>query len=301
MDIQETDGVKFAVLLDGRRFVILGEPPNEIVRDYLMSSPECSVLVEGDKNSVRDILPEEIFAKIVALYVHTDLDQNLAELIARMGQLRWLLLSCNPVELDFRKLPQLEELRAAWHSKWAGSIASSSLKTLAISRLSSSYKDLETFSNMQRLEQLEIVQCQIESLSGVEKIPDLRALSVSYAPKLRNISALNSAKVLLETVKFENCQKIDSYEPLGQVRSLRKLVLTKCSPIPSLKIFSSLEKLTFISFVNTVVLDNDMRSLLRLPSLEYAGFLHRRGYNMKSEDIVEELNNRGQTPVPTEY
>jgi hypothetical protein len=209
-----------------------------------------------------------------------------------MGRLRWLLLGENPVELDFRKLPELKELRATWHSKWAGSIAASNLKTLAISKLPASFKDLETFSKMESLEQLEIVQCQIESLSGVEKIPSLRALSVSYAPQLRDISALDSAKALLETVKLENCGKISSYEPLGQVKSLRKLVLTKCSPIPSLQIFSELEKLKFISFVNTIVLDGNMRLLLLLPSLEYAGFLHRRGYNMKSEDIVDELKLR---------
>jgi hypothetical protein len=292
MDYQEYDGVKFAVQLDGSRFVLLEGPPNKIVRDYLLSSPECSVLVRAKNNSLCEILPDEVVEKIVALYVQIDLDQDAAELIGRMGQLRWLLLSCNPVELDFRKLPQLEELRAAWHSKWAGSIAASSLKTLAISRLPGSFKDLAIFSKMQRLEQLEIVQCQIESLSGVEEISSLRALSVSYAPKLRDISALDSPSILLETVKLESCRNISSYEPLGQVKSLRKLVLTKCSPIPSLQIFSELEKLKFISFVNTIVLDGNMRLLLLLPSLEYAGFLHRRGYNMKSEDIVDELKLR---------
>jgi hypothetical protein len=292
MDLQESDGVKFAVQLDGSRFVLLEGPPNKIVRDYLLSSPECSVLVRAKGHSLRDILPDDIIAKIVALYVQIDLDRNSAELIGRMVRLRWLLLSCNPVELDFGKLPQLQELRAAWHPKWAETLAASSLKTLASSRLPSSYKDLEIFSKMQHLEQLEIVQCQIESLSGVEKIPRLSVLSVSYAPKLRDISALNSAKVLLETVRLENCQKIESYAPLGQVRSLRKIVLTKCSPIPSLEIFSGLEKLKFISFVNTIVLDNNMRLLLQLPSLEYAGFLHRRGYNMKSEDVVDELKFR---------
>jgi Leucine-rich repeat (LRR) protein len=292
MDYQESDGVKFAVQLDGSRFVLLEGPPNKIVRDYLLSSPECSVLVRAKNNSLCEIVPDEIVEKIVALYVQIDLDQNAAELIGRMGRLRWLLLGENPVELDFRKLPELEELRADWHSKWAASIAASSLKTLAISKFPGSFKDLEIFSKMQRLEQLEFVQCQIESLSGVQEIPNLRVLRVSYAPKLRDISALNSAKVRLETVELGNCTKINSYEPLGQVKSLRRLILTKCSHIPSLQIFSRLEELKIITFVHTTVLDKNMRLLLHFPSLEYAGFLDCRGYNMTYKDVVGELKLR---------
>jgi hypothetical protein len=282
-------GVKVRVESDGRRWVTLGRKPDEATKQYLRSMEDCGIWVSSEAPTLRGLIPEEIVAKVRRLYLQAPLRPDDGQFISNMRALESLVAD-PPLALDFGKLVNLRELRAQWHPSWADTLSESVIEKLLVQGLRK-VVDLRVLANAENLTELEIVQSSIASLAGVQRLRSLRVFCVSYVPLMEDIAHLSKLPHL-ERVEFESCSRISSYAPLAQVANLRALKLTKCAPVPSLRLFRNLKRLDFISFVNTPILDNDTEVLTQFPALTYAGFLDKRGYNAKFATIDAVLSQR---------
>jgi hypothetical protein len=81
---------------------------------------------------------------------------------------------------------------------------------------------------------------------------------------------------------------LQDYGVLGEISSLKKIMLTNSGEIKSLSFINKLPNLKFISFVNTNVKDGD---LSYCEGIEYVGFNNKKHYNYKSEDFRRAQSN----------
>lgn len=205
--------------------------------------------------------------------------------LVTLKALRWLLLAGNKNKLDFSNFPHLEVLRAGWGTGLKNLDCCRKLRRLYFSKFNPKSKNLLSFSNLTSVEELELVQSTIESLEGVEKLIKLNALELYYMRNLEDFSSLLSLRKTLTKLRFGHCKKLEGIEKVAELGSLKALAITDCGEIPSIGFITRLKNLDFFSFVNTNVIDGDLTPLLDCKSLTFAGFLNKRHYSHKSEEI----------------
>lgn len=207
-----------------------------------------------------------------------------------LENLRGLRLHSPGAGIDFACFPNLEGFIGDWHAENRNLDKSHELRRLRIWKFNPRSQNLATIANIARLEDLELTQTSIASLSGLETLEDLRYFEIAYSPKLKSLSTLASCATGLRELSIEKAKNIKTYDPLGSVSRLRRLKLSSCAPMKSLKWIEGLQHLDFFSFVNTNVLDGNLSHLLKLPKLRYVGTMDKRHYNYKCDDLNAHIN-----------
>ncbi|MBC8061545.1 MAG: hypothetical protein H7Y18_12890 [Clostridiaceae bacterium] len=189
--------------------------------------------------------------------------------------------------LDFMNFPHLEIFLGKWHEKNQNLESCRDLRSIFINNYNSKTKDFCELKNIVRLENLHIIRSNIESLKGIETLKDLKKLMIAYAPKLKDIYDIGKAN--LREIEFAKTRKIEDYHLFGNIEYLRKIILDNCADIKDIKWISNLRNLDFFSFVETNIVDGDLNPLLDLPELRYVGYLNKKHYNFRMEEINDRL------------
>ena len=206
-----------------------------------------------------------------------------------LENLRGLYLEEPKSGIDFARFPLLERYVGGWHPDHRNLAGCRELRSLRLWAFNPPSGDLAPLAGILRLEELEINQTQIDSLAGMERLEDLRYLTVSRASRLESLDALAACAGLRE-LSMSGAKRIRSYLPLARLPRLRQLKLTGCTPMESLAWTAGMEHLDFFSFVDTDVRDGDLTPLLQLPRLRYAGSMNRRHYTPRIDALNAELN-----------
>ncbi len=202
----------------------------------------------------------------------------------QLRNLRGLRLENPGCGLDFSHFPRLEVFEGDWEKSNRNVSSCTELRTLRVWGLRSE-GDLQFLDALQKLEWLELVRPSIESLGGIERLEDLRVVKLFYPAKLKSIEALRDCTSRIRDFEMQNAKKVESYEPLGSLKGLRWLVLTACGPMDGLSWIRAAEELEFFSFVDTDIVDGDLRPILDLQRLRGVGTLDKRHYNIKFEEL----------------
>ncbi|MBP3327943.1 MAG: leucine-rich repeat domain-containing protein [Clostridia bacterium] len=149
------------------------------------------------------------------------------------------------------------------------------------------FKSLTGFCSSENLHVLDLLQCSVETLSGIAYFKNIENLSLCYNKRLSDISSLTEVANTLKTLSIENCPKITDFSVLSKLENLEHLYLTGSNEIESLSFIKNMKKLkTFLFSVN--VLDGDLTPCL---DLKYASCLKgRKHYNLKEKDLPKKLN-----------
>jgi hypothetical protein len=201
-----------------------------------------------------------------------------------LPSLRRLRIDGFKKEIDFTRIPELEELRLDWHPKFFSSLlACERLRTLGIG----CYKagDLEPFDKLASLEELIISQAPLESLAGIENFPKLARLSLDFIDHLNTLVPLNVCRSLL-SLTIDGAKNLRDISPLSGLRNLSDLGLQRCPHIKSLQPIRGLPRLQTIGLLETTSIeDGDLSVLETLPALKHASFVDRRHYTRKNADF----------------
>ncbi len=162
--------------------------------------------------------------------------------------------------LNYQKLPTLKELYIG----------------------TSAVKSIEDF-DLPNLIYLQIVQCGLTELRGIERSPKLERLNLWYMRKLSDISLLESA-ACLKSLDIENCPKITDFSIISNLKQLEYLKLKGKNELPSLDFLIGLDKLKYIALTMNV-LDGNIKPLL---NLQYVYAECKRHYNVKSKDLPKD-------------
>ncbi len=184
--------------------------------------------------------------------------------------------------IDLKNFPDIEMCGVAFSERLQGLESCSNLKSLTVSNYKSKTKDLSALPSLNNLEHLSLIKTDITTLHGIERYSNLKKLEIFSASKLEAIVALQALSNSLEEIQVEQCRKINDYEALGKVKSLKKIILSESGEIKSLAFVKELPRLEFISFWGTNVLDGNIKYC---EGINYVGFDNKKHYTHKSEQF----------------
>lgn len=135
--------------------------------------------------------------------------------------------------------------------------------------------DLTKFNMMNSLTSLELVQSKVKSLNGIEKMKNLKYLTLFYSSQLLSIQKISSLKKL-EYLEIRNCKKIENYKYLGKLNNLKRLSIYDCSALNDLSFINHQKKLEFVGLINTNVLDGNIEPLIKIKN---HGYTNKKNFN----------------------
>ena len=144
---------------------------------------------------------------------------------------------------------------------------------------------------------LELAHANVRSFRGISKLGSIRRLELHYCLKLESDAGLSEASGSLRWLHINQSKKFHLGDELLSLSKLRVLCLNNCAPLPDLEFLRRFPQLLDFRFVNTNVLSGDLAPILRHPTLCSVGFLHKRHYNMKFEEIELQLAERRKASI----
>lgn len=182
----------------------------------------------------------------------------------------------NNFPLDFKNLIQLETLYIKYSNKLKNINCLNNLKDLLLSSFNE--VDCEIISNLNLLKRLRL-SGNFTSLKGLENLKKLDTLNLSHCPKIVNIEAVSSLKVL-KKLHIEKCKLLSNFSVLKE-SSISELFI---SELDSLKFVSTMRNLESINFWDCK--DGNMNYLLNNKTLKKINFYpNKKHYTHSLEEI----------------
>lgn len=213
--------------------------------------------------------------------------KNLSALESLTNLERLTLLTYAETPIDFNKLPNLIECEFEWIHGSGSIFFCAGLQKLMLNCYSGS--DFTEIANLYNLQSLQVFNSRIKSLKGIEKLRNLKSLTLRNLKQLTSISTLCELKGLKE-LELYSCKKIENYSCIFELHHLTKLNLLDQGPIRSLSGIENLIELEqLVFFESTNILDGDLSALLNLKKLVNVAFQNRKHYNLKRENLPQWL------------
>ena len=86
----------------------------------------------------------------------------------------------------------------------------------------------------------------------------------------------------LEVLILDSCKKVKEYSDLENCKNLKKIVLSNCGDIPTLKWLLKLHKVKYFSFWDTKLVDGDTSPCF---NIDYVSFKNAKHYNHKEKEF----------------
>ena len=158
------------------------------------------------------------------------------------------------------------------------------LKILSVSQ-NKSFANLQTFDSCVNLQELNLLQCSVKNLGGIERFRNLKILSVNRCLSLTDMSNVAECAPSLQTLCVENCAKIKDFSFLFQLKNLEHLVLLGSNKLPDLAFLSSMKKLKTLTF-SMEVENGDLTPCLSVPYVDCLKARHY--YNLKNQNLPKQ-------------
>lgn len=208
--------------------------------------------------------------------------------LTTLSNLKWLSCSteygenfCHSTTIDYSELVMVQYLEI----NGKGHINSNSLPNLVDLRISEQKKKTKILSDYftsEKLRHLEIVQCNIDTLNGIDKAKNLKELNLYYLRNLKEIDAIKHVAESLEKLSIVNCNHISDLNIIGTLSNLKYLRISGNNEIPDLDFLLKLPNLKHFSF-SINVLDGNLTQCSNIPYV-YSE-INRKHYNLKDNEL----------------
>lgn len=209
-------------------------------------------------------------------------EYDVSELM-KMKELKLLDNRNIELEYDFLNFPELEVLIYTWIKKCKNISSLKKLKELSLWSYKPKSQDLIEFSEMSKIEELRIIQSNITTISGSEKMPNLNSL-ILISNRNLSLEDLDCIYPNVESLYIESCKKInDNFVKFFP--NLKKLEFSSNAPIDSLKnILENLKKLEYLNVAENDILESDNRYWKDYKNVKI-NFLDRKHHILKRKDF----------------
>lgn len=221
---------------------------------------------------------------------HVNLEDPFKDVSAleQLEHLHTLRLHPKIVWHDFSRFQNLTVLTAGYGQSFHGLEACHALETLKLRQVNAVTGDLTDLVNHRNLRQLALVDGQIQSLNGIEKIAQLERIELSYMTTLTDLNALLSLANVYSLELYSNANAVNS-DVIRLLLNLRVLKVFEGGDVRSLRFINDLPELEELSFVSTNIVDGDLSPLLQHPTLRTVSFLDKPHYSHQFSDINAHL------------
>ncbi len=206
--------------------------------------------------------------------------------------------------IDFSQLTTLEEIYGTLPPKAVAINSLSNLKKMQIWGYKPKEKNLEGFTSLQSLTDLELIRSNITSLEGIQGLKKLSRLALFRMRALTDIEAIRYLSENLTKLQIEAAKKIQDFSPIGKIQSLESLSLNDCGTIPSIRFTKHLPRLRSLVFAESTIVDGDVSPCI---GLEYVYFTEKKHYSHRLKEVtsahdrpsyIESLIQRDNEQVP---
>jgi hypothetical protein len=165
-------------------------------------------------------------------------------------------------------------------------------KYLNVRGFKSKHKNFEDFPANGSVKYVELSLSNITSFKGVSVLGKVKRVEVHYCLKLENDHGLSEISDSIEWLHINQSKKFSIGDELIGLSNLKVLCLNRCAPLQNLEFLDRFPQLLDFRFVDTNVIDGDLTPILRHPTLCSLGTLDKRHYNMRSDDLQNNLATR---------
>lgn len=277
------DGFKFQKGIDGSKKLIIESSKLDACIKYVLDGNIKSITINCFQGyELPDIhFLSKLSNVLEGLHLPETKFDN--QVVNTLHKLKFLGFADNKKDvIDLSNFPDLESLACDYSSRLKGLETCENLKDLTLTGYKSKSKDLSEMPLFLDLRELLLFKTDITTLQGIERFSNLKRLEIFSASKLEAIAALQALSSSLEEIQVEQCKKINDYEALEKVKSLKKIILSESGEIKSLAFVKELPLLEFISFWGTNVLDGNIKYC---EGINYVGFDNKKHYTHKSEQF----------------
>ena len=143
-------------------------------------------------------------------------------------------------------------------------------------------KELRYYFVSERLKYLDLYDCPLKNLNGIERARELQWMVLDGMTKLEDLSALESVADSLEALEIDHCGKIKDFSVLSKLKNLKHLELIGKNKLENLRFLDQMKKLETFTF-NMNVEDGDLAPCLRIPYVKSEN--NRKHYNLKDREL----------------
>lgn len=147
----------------------------------------------------------------------------------------------------------------------------------------------KTLSQVPKSDNLKFLQLNWANVTDfkiiTERFIKLKRLELQYCIKLLNDDHIDLLSESLENLNILQSKKFVAGENLLKLKKLKVLRLNECGPIQNLDFLKNFPNLEDFRFVNTNILDGNLKPILEHPSIKTVGFFNKRHYNIKDVEM----------------
>ena len=187
--------------------------------------------------------------------------------------------------INFDSIPIGEYINFDWKSEKWQAIDISKCRYLIIWHHSNKEKTFDNLPNIPELEYLEINWSNSISLEGLSKYKNLKRLELHCCIKLETLDGIETLNKGIEHIHFVQSKKLKGHSRIIKLQNLSTLCFNDCGVVDNINFVCKIPRLKDFRFVNTNVLNGDLKPLLANPKIENAGFLNKRHYSHKDTEI----------------
>jgi len=125
-----------------------------------------------------------------------------------------------------------------------------------------------------------------------ERFSKLKRLELHCCIKLQNDNFIDLLSEELEILHVHTSKKFQFNDKLIKLKNLKVLRLNDCAPIENLNFLNNFPKLQDFRFVNTNILDGNLKPILKHPTIKSVGFMNKRHYNIKDIEMEKLLTEK---------
>jgi len=141
---------------------------------------------------------------------------------------------------------------------------------------------------------LKFVRSNIHSLDGLSEFGKLKRVELDYCLKLHCDAGLSDLSESLEWLHIKTSKKFIPSKNLLSIKNLKVLCLNACGPLESLDFLENFPDLVDFRFVNTNVIDGNLRPILEHPNIVNVGMLDKRHFNLTRDEIKSHLEEKNE-------
>jgi len=281
--VESSGDRQFRILDWGRRRVLWidSERIEECLRFYRHEKLDGVVICPPEyRRKDIEFLREHPYIQgvVFLLFVRVDLSP-----LQALKDLRFLSYEDCRQPVDLSVFPRLEEVRVDWHAGLQLPEHSRALRILALWKYKPSSRDLTELPDLPELEELVMVQSPLTSIDGVERYRTLKRLELSYLTRLERIGAIAGlAGSGLEELDCLKCKRITDHSAVRALSSLKILRFNGCGQMPDIRFLDDMSNLEDFRFVNTDVVNGDLRPCLRLKGV---GFTRKKHFSHTPKEV----------------
>ena len=145
-----------------------------------------------------------------------------------------------------------------------------------------------SFEVFTKLKDLEISFCRFTEFKAIERMKAIESFSMSYNPKITDISWIDKARTSLKILALKNCKKITNWDRISNLSYLEQIYIENCGDIPSLDFLLELPNLKIVYIIgDTSIKDHRIKHILDKESVQELHISMNKNYDITFEDIRE--------------